>query len=980
MRHARDLSGHAARKKELPFASPGMAMVMTPFAMESSSPYTMHTTTTEHDFRFPRRPLGHHKPAQSAHLRKPAGHEAVSSSGTDLGLSDPVDAAPHSILKTSMFPTVQNGLCGVQESIEDMRQSDPLATQIWKFFSKTKQNLPHQGRMENLTWRMMHVDLRKQQEEVNARKAQANSLSATEEATSRPSGIAQLRQSSDQDLTQRNDPMNLDDFIFPENVSSPAGLGPSPSATDAMHTSVDSREHSGVGPGAGAMSIKPRKTPAAQGFVPQSVPAAQYQRRQDEFNYISRHHRKTSIDDRRTRKRPAEFSPHVSAFTGNHDFEADTDLHDYSLDGQPMDQAHSSAVSQVSHPTVQFSLENFSMGPDPILTSAGPIQQNFSFSPTASPMVSHNGYNGMYNHSSMNQATIGGADYYSPPGSAYPSTVSTPHPMAEGDSMFFNGLDGRQQRPQNYRAGPPQVSNPMGQQFMYPPSGNSMLPPSTTGADTSVTTFAVNDGFGNVDPNTIFQSEQSMRSPGVGLMQENMFSFGAESDNEDEDGGAFPDRLGMHQSFSPGDESGMDMNTNTSMGWDASLPGQFSTHAARYPAGPPRKQVTIGGATSNDNGTDAQGEWESDLGGLPRTQSFHSNADRRQQKIPRTASTPGANLGRGNPFDRLAQSTPNSPPAADNNGTRSGYSSVAPSRPSSPPPSSSKQGSTSNLQAAGAGDSSAPTTCTNCFTQTTPLWRRNPEGQPLCNACGLFLKLHGVVRPLSLKTDVIKKRNRGSGAPLPVGGSSSRSKKGTNGSGTASGPGSRKNSTMTLSASANTAQAVTPPAAANGGQEGESPASVGGGGVHTAGSTPSYAGSATGAVGGKGVVPIAAAPPKNTPGPGAASQSRGVSTSSSSKRQRRSSKGASQIESMEVDSPENSTGSNDAARSVSSTNSYGLPNPPSLGGLANGYGMTQRPVMGTNMMGMTSMPHSGMISPAGAGAGPQEWEWLTMSL
>ncbi|GAB5591887.1 Sodium- and chloride-dependent GABA transporter 1 [Umbelopsis nana] len=52
------------------------------------------------------------------------------------------------------------------------------------------------------------------------------------------------------------------------------------------------------------------------------------------------------------------------------------------------------------------------------------------------------------------------------------------------------------------------------------------------------------------------------------------------------------------------------------------------------------------------------------------------------------------------------------------------------------------------------------TKCSNCGTTTTPLWRRNPEGQPLCNACGLFLKLHGVVRPLSLKTDVIKKRNR----------------------------------------------------------------------------------------------------------------------------------------------------------------------------------------------------------------------------
>lgn len=52
------------------------------------------------------------------------------------------------------------------------------------------------------------------------------------------------------------------------------------------------------------------------------------------------------------------------------------------------------------------------------------------------------------------------------------------------------------------------------------------------------------------------------------------------------------------------------------------------------------------------------------------------------------------------------------------------------------------------------------TQCSNCSTKTTPLWRRDPAGNALCNACGLFLKLHGVVRPLSLKTDVIKKRNR----------------------------------------------------------------------------------------------------------------------------------------------------------------------------------------------------------------------------
>ncbi|KAJ1679547.1 Sodium- and chloride-dependent GABA transporter 1 [Spiromyces aspiralis] len=69
----------------------------------------------------------------------------------------------------------------------------------------------------------------------------------------------------------------------------------------------------------------------------------------------------------------------------------------------------------------------------------------------------------------------------------------------------------------------------------------------------------------------------------------------------------------------------------------------------------------------------------------------------------------------------------------------------------------SKKSSSSN------SGSTAGFVCSNCQTTKTPLWRRDPEGKPLCNACGLFYKLHGVTRPLSLKTDVIKKRNRGSG-------------------------------------------------------------------------------------------------------------------------------------------------------------------------------------------------------------------------
>ena len=63
----------------------------------------------------------------------------------------------------------------------------------------------------------------------------------------------------------------------------------------------------------------------------------------------------------------------------------------------------------------------------------------------------------------------------------------------------------------------------------------------------------------------------------------------------------------------------------------------------------------------------------------------------------------------------------------------------------------------SNIGSIGA--KKPPTQCFNCKTFKTPLWRRDPNGNTLCNACGLFQKLHGTTRPLSLKTDVIKKRN-----------------------------------------------------------------------------------------------------------------------------------------------------------------------------------------------------------------------------
>nr|GAT55433.1 GATA zinc finger domain-containing protein [Mycena chlorophos] len=55
--------------------------------------------------------------------------------------------------------------------------------------------------------------------------------------------------------------------------------------------------------------------------------------------------------------------------------------------------------------------------------------------------------------------------------------------------------------------------------------------------------------------------------------------------------------------------------------------------------------------------------------------------------------------------------------------------------------------------------------CSHCGTRETSVWRRNEEGDQVCNACGVYKRLKGKDRPLSLRRDKVKPRAKHSHTP-----------------------------------------------------------------------------------------------------------------------------------------------------------------------------------------------------------------------
>ena len=598
----------------------------------------------------------------------------------------------------------------------------------------------------------------------------------------------------------------------------------------------------------------------------------------------------------------------------------DTRVPEYALDHPTV--SHYSTQNTFNGP-MSLPLDSFHLNEDPILSSAGPFQHTFAFSPAPSPMVSSGPFTNVYTQSSI-PSSLNSTDFYSPPQSGYPSAVSTPQPVHEVDGGFYFDQNGRTRTVPFYPAHRGNhMMAPSAPQFGYGPN-NEQVYLSMNGVGSAPTT----NGFSiqqHVDPSRVLVPEYGRRvSPGVSVGgNDNLFHFGADSDGEDDDA-----NFAMIQS-EYGQMSDPTLDLNSGLHWDHNV----ADYASMQRFGGHGKHVRIGGAEMVNSPPD----WGSSI--LSRTHGSaasisdirNRDQDPRRQKIPRTTSTPALS-------NQHLQSTTSSP-------VESGFSSRQPSRPGSPGPKTTDQ-------------NGVPTTCTNCFTQTTPLWRRNPEGHPLCNACGLFLKLHGVVRPLSLKTDVIKKRNRGSGTTVPVGSAATRASKKI----------PRKESLQQTP--------VSTPTSGNAASEQNSgsPSSAQGSG-HSGSAVTTPTSCPPGTTGGKpGVVPIAAAPPK-PPLPQGPNMARPVQVTP--KRQRRQSRASTSTLPIipSSNAPANETEMQDASQSTPKVTQA----PVTRAKAASMSSPKPATTMASVMQG--GLLNSGVQNMAGGPHGnSQEWEWLTMSL
>lgn len=70
------------------------------------------------------------------------------------------------LLPEAIFPGLRDDATGADwDHPDEMQKNDPLGTHMWKIVSKVKTQIANHERMENMTWRLMAMSLKKKGEE-----------------------------------------------------------------------------------------------------------------------------------------------------------------------------------------------------------------------------------------------------------------------------------------------------------------------------------------------------------------------------------------------------------------------------------------------------------------------------------------------------------------------------------------------------------------------------------------------------------------------------------------------------------------------------------------------------------------------------------------------------------------------------------------------------------------------------------------------
>ncbi|KAG6917831.1 hypothetical protein DXG01_000891 [Tephrocybe rancida] len=686
---------------------------------------------------------------------------------TDI-FSEELFAPPRSSLSpqaTSPFTSPRiSGSPDLQASEFDpgqLAKEDPLATQVWKMYARTKATLPHAQRMENLTWRMMAMALKKKKDDddeaaAKERETEKSELSkdaaAQDAAKSEQLPTADVEASSDErgrridkgkarvrvvgfDGTNQDnfdEPDSHDGFKSPDNVNyakaaSKAGLSTSPSIPIP----------GSAGPSMLSLSYGRRSPPYAlhhtselpsvfedQAEAANSFPEARF------LNPASYNHTLSRINS-------PVFAPSSLPSTGLHGLSR--------IPAAP--HGHGPPSEQRAFPRhVRKTSFDHTVSKDGILAGlSGRHQVN------GKPLPD-NGIGQKRRAETPHSESMLRADPSIVNGNSVSSLLQTEQPEEDGSSFptsLFNfsfppyeGLFSLPSASPSSPVGRQTEFNPYRQQHepRHQSSGhssiNSQMYPS---ADTSSQT-PTNEGLSAAAAAAsaiMAEGYASLSAANLAGVDDGLFDYGQ--------------LLGLVYS-----------------GLDGRNP---YTHVdpAQILAG----QADSGGGTGGSGGADILGSFPQ-FHASPSSDGWGNGVGSSADASPEphnisNASTPpsveGAPQSSGQAV-RTANGRKHIPLKQDALQRKTSLSAANSNSPSELRSSSSTP-DIANGAEKGTSDEGeqAPTLCTNCQTTNTPLWRRDPEGQPLCNACGLFFKLHGVVRPLSLKTDVIKKRNRASGAP-----------------------------------------------------------------------------------------------------------------------------------------------------------------------------------------------------------------------